>query len=653
MADIAKISLPDGSTHDIIDKKSGYYKKPTSGITKSDLSTSVQSSLDKADSSPVNKSLTSENLDGIKGVGFYFAGGSNSVTNKPSGVDAFGLEVIRSAGGWYTQILYASNNVQKSYRRWFNGSSWTSWVEEKITDTNTWRGIQNNLTSDSTTDSLSAAQGKVLNGKISDLQTNFQAGVDGIYDTIVAQGTTPASKSLSDVKAGINSLSTNRYNSGYSAGNTAGYNSGKTDYNPTNATLSNAGALTVTNAAGTTRLTKTFTNSYDAGVTDGTNTTKVGTATAGDVLSGKTFTNSSGVGISGTMTNQGARTSSLNCGESYTIPTGYHNGSGKITANSLASQTSATATASDIKKGKTAWVSGNKLTGTHEEIFTTQEKTVTPKSSSTIVTPDTGYNGLSKVTVNGDSNLVPENIISGKTIFGVTGTATKFEYIGKTLFGMRSTHYWKCVIYVGDINSIRLRWYKGNADNIKPLGVYSTTLEEATFNGAQNFPGFNASMWNETNLINSFVQKSAGVADIDVSGTDYITIRPTAYGSGFYYFSIVGVENKPLFNYYIYHDTFIECSFYLDDRWKHGIFGTLNSEGSKPPRICRTYQPYYTGYLGNTTYSYGTDIDNYIGNADEYRSFETYDKSLGNYLRLSSPSYGSTKEYFNLLFTEQ
>lgn len=33
---------------------------------------------------------------------------------------------------------------------------------DKLTDTDTWRGIQNNLTSDSTTDSLSAAQGKAL-----------------------------------------------------------------------------------------------------------------------------------------------------------------------------------------------------------------------------------------------------------------------------------------------------------------------------------------------------------------------------------------------------------------------------------------------------------------------------------------------------------
>ena len=89
------------------------------------------------------------------------------------------------------------------------------------------------------------------------------------------------------------------------------------------------------------------------------------TATAGSILSGKTaWVN--GTKITGTMTNRGAVTSSLNAGGSYTIPAGYHNGSGKVTANSLASQTSATATASDILSGKTAWVNGTKLTGTNQ-----------------------------------------------------------------------------------------------------------------------------------------------------------------------------------------------------------------------------------------------------------------------------------------------
>ena len=92
--------------------------------------------------------------------------------------------------------------------------------------------------------------------------------------------------------------------------------------------------------------------------------TRTGNATAGHVLSGKTFSNASSSGLTGTMTNNGAKTASLNCGGSYTIPAGYHNGSGKITANSLASQTSATATAATILSGYTAWVNGVKITGT-------------------------------------------------------------------------------------------------------------------------------------------------------------------------------------------------------------------------------------------------------------------------------------------------
>lgn len=50
-----------------------------------------------------------------------------------------------------------------------------------------------------------------------------------------------------------------------------------------------------------------------------------------------------------------------------------------------------------------------------------QEKTVTPTASGVVVTPDTGYT-LSKVTVNGDSNLKATNIKSGVKIFGITGT---------------------------------------------------------------------------------------------------------------------------------------------------------------------------------------------------------------------------------------
>lgn len=68
----------------------------------------------------------------------------------------------------------------------------TGWVRDQgfNTNTNTWRGIQDNLTSDSTTDSLSAKQGKVLKGLIDAMDAstpaasgNATAFIDSITQT--------------------------------------------------------------------------------------------------------------------------------------------------------------------------------------------------------------------------------------------------------------------------------------------------------------------------------------------------------------------------------------------------------------------------------------------------------------------------------------
>lgn len=57
------------------------------------------------------------------------------------------------------------------------------------------------------------------------------------------------------------------------------------------------------------------------------------TATAGDVLSGKIIVDSEGTSVTGSMTNNGAVSYTLDAttgNQQYTVPTGYHNGSGKV-----------------------------------------------------------------------------------------------------------------------------------------------------------------------------------------------------------------------------------------------------------------------------------------------------------------------------------
>lgn len=78
---------------------------------------------------------------------------------------------------------------------------------------------------------------------------------------------------------------------------------------------------------------------------------------------------------------------------------------------------SATATASDIRTGKTAYVNGVKVTGT---IPSQAAQTITPGATDKTISSGRYLTGTQ--TIKGDANLLAKNIKKGVTIFGVTGT---------------------------------------------------------------------------------------------------------------------------------------------------------------------------------------------------------------------------------------
>lgn len=141
----------------------------------------------------VNKTLTNENLNDVKTPGFYNAGGSNSVTNKPSGVDHFGMEVIHYANGeYYVQIVY---NNSGSYRRRCDNGTWSSWVQDKLTDTT--------YTLSSFGITATAAELNYVDGVTSNVQTQLNnklntngsgANLTSLNATQLTSGTVPAAR---------------------------------------------------------------------------------------------------------------------------------------------------------------------------------------------------------------------------------------------------------------------------------------------------------------------------------------------------------------------------------------------------------------------------------------------------------------------------
>ena len=140
------------------------------------------------------------------------------------------------------------------------------------------------------------------------------------------------------------------------------------------------------------------------------------TAAVGEILAGKTA-HARGTQLTGTMINNGAVTGLISSRDgSYTVPQGYHDGSGTV---SLAPTEVAKIIATNIREGITILGVEGTMSGSEDEV--PQAKNVTPTFSAQVILPDTGYTCLSQVNVAAIAVSYADNSAGGRTV--TIGTA--------------------------------------------------------------------------------------------------------------------------------------------------------------------------------------------------------------------------------------
>ena len=150
----------------------------------------------------------------------------------------------------------------------------------------------------------------------------------------------------------------------------------------------------------------TGTNTYDADTSDAT-------ATAAEILASKTaYVN--GSKLTGTMTNRGAVSGTIStvAGE-YTVPAGYHDGSGKVAIDSTEQ---AKLIATNIRSGVTILGVAGSMSGS--ENVSATSATVTPYTTAqTIIPSDLGnYNSITQINVSAIAYTETDNAAGGVTV---------------------------------------------------------------------------------------------------------------------------------------------------------------------------------------------------------------------------------------------
>ena len=137
---------------------------------------------------------------------------------------------------------------------------------------------------------------------------------------------------------------------------------------------------------------------------------------AGDVLTGKIYVTADGTVTTGTMANNGAVSKTLDVTTiTYTIPKGYHSGTGKVTITLEEKSVTPTKSAQTVTPASGKVLSKVTVTAIPDEYITTTDATAT---AGKILNGETAYVKGAKIT-----GSMPNNGATGGSIDGMTTTS--------------------------------------------------------------------------------------------------------------------------------------------------------------------------------------------------------------------------------------
>lgn len=253
----------------------------------------------------------------------------------------------------------------------------------------------------------------------------------------------------------------------------------------------------------------------------------------------------------------------------------------------------ATATASDILSGKTAYVNGSKVTGT---IPSQAAQTITPGTSDQTIVSGKYLSGTQ--TIKGDSNLVASNIKSGVSIFGVNG-----NYTGN------GTDTSDATATASDIASGKTAYINGE--------LVTGTIKEGNPTHRAGTPSYNPTTYvnlisikatsNEDAIIRSGSEFSATASASEFGNA---TVNDVAKGKTF-----TSVNGLKLTGTH-------ECS-------SSSSTPTLQSKSVTPSESSQTVKP-DSGYDGLSQVTVGAISSTYVGSGITKKAATTYTPSTSN-----------------------